>query len=64
MPVIGYLSSRSSDSDASMLVSFRRGRADVGYGEGRNFAVEYRFADGRYERLSAQLVDLNCEKLA
>ena len=48
MPVIGYLSSRTADSDASMLVSVRRGLADVGYAEGRNVAIEYRFADSRY----------------
>ena len=36
MPVIGYLSNRTADSDASMLVSLRRGLADVGYAEGRN----------------------------
>ena len=53
MPVIGYLSSRTADSDASMLVSFRRGLADVGYAEGRNVAIEYRFADGRYDRIPA-----------
>ena len=39
MPVIGYLSSRTADSDASMLVSFRRGLADVGYSEGRNVSL-------------------------
>jgi putative ABC transport system substrate-binding protein len=38
MAVIGYLSGRTADSDASMLVSFRRGLSDVGYAEGRNVA--------------------------
>ena len=50
MPVIGYLSNRTTDSDTSMLVSLRRGLADVGYTEGRNVAIEYRFTDGRYDR--------------
>ena len=50
MPVIGYLSSRMADSDASMLGSLRRGLADVGYAEGRNVVIEYRFANGRYAR--------------
>jgi putative ABC transport system substrate-binding protein len=63
MPVVGYLSSRSADSDASMLVSFRRGLADVGYAEGRNVAIEYRFADARYDRLSGQLTDLAGRKV-
>jgi putative ABC transport system substrate-binding protein len=58
IPVIGYLSGRTAESEASMLVSFRRGLADVGYAEGRNVAIEYRFADGQYDRLSAQLTDL------
>jgi putative ABC transport system substrate-binding protein len=64
MPVIAYLSGRTADSDASMLVSVRRGLADVGYAEGRNVAIEYRFADGRYDRLSAQLTDLRQRKVA
>ena len=46
MPVIGYLSGMTENSDASMLVSVRRGLADVGYAEGRNVAIEYRFTDG------------------
>jgi putative ABC transport system substrate-binding protein len=63
MPVIGYLSSRTADSDASMLISVRRGLGDVGYAEGRNVAIEYRFADGRYDRLSAQLTALTQRKV-
>ena len=63
MPVIGYLSGRTADSDASMLVSFRRGLADIGYAEGRNVVIEYRFADGRYDGLSAQLADLTQRKV-
>ena len=63
LPVIAYLSSRTADSDASMLVSVRRGLADVGYAEGRNVAIEYRFTDGRYDPLSAQLTDLTQRKV-
>jgi putative tryptophan/tyrosine transport system substrate-binding protein len=63
MPLIGYLSSRTADSETSMLVSLRRGLADVGYAEGRNVAIEYRFADGRYDRLSVQLTDLTQRKV-
>src|SRR6516162_5016209 len=61
--VIGYLSSRTAESDASLLASVRRGLADVGYAEGRNVAFEYRFADGRYDRLSGQLTDLTGRKV-
>ena len=63
MPVIGYISSRTADSDASMLDSVRRGLGDVGYTEGRNVTIEYRFADGRYDCLSAQLTDLTQRKI-
>src|SRR6516162_7010124 len=63
MPVIAYLSGRTPDSDASMLVSVRRGLADVGMAEGRNVAIEYRFTDGRYDPLSAQLTDLTQRKV-
>ena len=63
MPVIGYLSGKAADSDSSMLVSFRRGLADVGYAEGRNVAIDYRFTDGRYDRLPAQLTDLTQRKV-
>jgi putative ABC transport system substrate-binding protein len=63
MPMIGYLSGRTAESDASMLVSVRRGLGDVGYAEGRNVAIEYRFTEGRYDRVSAQLTDLTQRKV-
>ena len=63
LPVIGYLSGRTADADASTLVSVRRGLADVGYAEGRNVAIEYRFADGRYDRVSGLLTDLTQRKV-
>jgi putative ABC transport system substrate-binding protein len=63
MPVIGYLSGRTADIDVSMLDALRRGLADVGYAEGRNVAMEYRFADGRDDRLSGQLTDLTQRKV-
>src|SRR5262252_1834948 len=64
MPVIGYLSGRTADIDVSMLDALRRGLADVGYAEGRNVAMEYRFADGRDDRLSGQLTDLTQRKVS
>jgi putative ABC transport system substrate-binding protein len=63
MPVIGYLSGRTADSDAAMLDAVRRGLGDVGYTEGRNVAIESRFADLGYDRLSAQLADLAQRKV-
>ena len=46
-PVVGYLGVRSSETDVAMLAAVRRGLAEIGYAEGRNVAIEYRFADGQ-----------------
>jgi putative tryptophan/tyrosine transport system substrate-binding protein len=64
MPMIGYLSSRSSESDVAMLAAFRRGLAEIGYAEGRNVAIEYRFADGQSDRLPALAMDLTGQHVA
>jgi putative ABC transport system substrate-binding protein len=61
---IGYLSSRSSKSDASMLDAFRGGLNATGFVEGQNVAIEYRFADGQYERLPALASELARQKVA
>jgi putative ABC transport system substrate-binding protein len=64
MPVIGYLSGRSAESDVSMLVAFRRGLNEIGYVEGRNLAIEYRFADGQYDRVPGLLTELTRRQVA
>src|ERR1700730_15369493 len=64
MPVIGWLSARSSESEGFMLDAFRQGLKDGGYIEGRNLAIEYRWADGRYERLPALAADLARRRIA
>src|SRR5215467_1144952 len=51
MPVITYLSTRSAESDKSMLSAFRRGLGQLGFEEGRNLTIEYHFADGQYDRV-------------
>ena len=51
MPVVGFLHSVSPDPMVSHALAFRRGLAEIGYIEGQNVAIEYRWAEGRYDRL-------------
>ena len=54
---IGWLSLRSADTstEKSILAAFRQGLNQTGYVEGRNLTIEFRFADGRYDRLHDRL---------
>jgi putative tryptophan/tyrosine transport system substrate-binding protein len=59
MPVIGFLQAGFPETHAHRVAAFRRGLNETGYFEGRNVAVEYRWAEGRYDRfpeLAAELV--------
>ena len=58
MPVIGFLSSASPGPYAPFVFAFHKGLKEVGYVEGQNVAVEYRFAEGQYDRLPAMAADL------
>jgi putative tryptophan/tyrosine transport system substrate-binding protein len=66
MPVIGLLSMRSLDDPATVLqmVAFRGGLKEAGFEEGRNVAIEYRWAAGHYERLPGYADDLVRRKVA
>jgi putative ABC transport system substrate-binding protein len=58
MPVIGYLSIRSADTDAQLIASFRQGLSAGGFIEGRNVAMEHRYAQGQPGRLPALAAEL------
>ena len=58
MPLVGYLGGLSPVTFAPRLAAFRKGLAETGYIEGQNVAIEYRWAEGQYDRLPALAADL------
>ena len=64
MPVIGVLHGVSAAQWADRMVGFHRGLEEAGFAEGRNLAIEYRWAEGQFDRLPAMAADLVSRKVA
>ena len=58
IPIIAYLSVRSAESDRSMMAAFRRGLNQLGFEEGRNLTIEYRFAGGQDDLVPALITEV------
>jgi putative ABC transport system substrate-binding protein len=64
MPVVGFLNNAPSREWAPLAAAWRKGLNESGYAEGRNVAIEYRWAEGQYDRLPALAADLVRHKVA
>lgn len=62
-PTIGFLSSNAHDPTVPFVTAFKEGLSEGGYTEGQNVAIEYRWAEGRYERLPALAAELLARKV-
>ena len=64
LPLIGYLGPEAPERFASRVNAFRDGLAETGYIEGRNVGIEFRWADGDYQKLPALVADLAARQVA
>jgi putative tryptophan/tyrosine transport system substrate-binding protein len=63
-PVIGFMSGRAPEESADLVAAFRQGLTDSGFVDGQNVTIEFRWADGDYDRLPALAADLVNRKVA
>src|SRR5271170_3572738 len=64
LPVIGFLGSQSADDSKFLTVAFLQSLKEVGYIEGQNVAIEYRWGENQYDRLPALAADLVRRRVA
>jgi putative ABC transport system substrate-binding protein len=64
MPVVGFLGAGSLDTYALYLAAFRKGLGETGFIEGQNVAIEYRWAEGQYDRMTELAADLVRRRVA
>ena len=64
MPVVGFLTAGSAAAWAPLVAAFRQGLQETGFVEGRNIAIEYRFAEDQYDRLPELAADLIQRRVA
>jgi ABC-type uncharacterized transport system substrate-binding protein len=64
VPLIGYLDGGSRETSAHIVAAFRRGLSETGYVEGRDVVIEYRWAEGKYDRLPALASELASRQVA
>jgi putative ABC transport system substrate-binding protein len=64
MPTVGFLSTLARNDRLNLSDGFRRGLSETGYVEGRNVAIEYRFAENQFDRLPSLAADLVGRKVA
>jgi putative tryptophan/tyrosine transport system substrate-binding protein len=58
VPVVGYLNAGYSGATINFVAAFRKGLSETGFSEGRNLAIEYRFAENQFDRLPELVADL------
>jgi putative ABC transport system substrate-binding protein len=63
IPRVGFMGNSTAALEANLVDSFREGLRELGYEEGRNIAIEYRWADGQYERFAALVTELIAAKV-